>query len=107
VSALAWTAALSAVAIPNLVFAWRKQRAEREPHDEEPQLSARQRRRWVAVTQVVWVSPSVAFWVLLYFAGLPLQDALFWSILMLAGGLNLLVMAAVVFAVVTGRQRGD
>ena len=40
-------------------------------------------------------------------AGLPLQDALFWWIVMLAGGLNLLVMAAVVFAVVAGRQTRD
>lgn len=58
----------------------------------------------MAVTQVVWVSPGVAFWVLLYFAGLSLQDALFWSIVMLAGGLNLLIVAAVVLAVVAGRQ---
>jgi hypothetical protein len=107
VSVVAWIAALSAVAIPNLVFAWRRQLAKRKPEDEEPHLSARQRRRWVAVTQGGWVSPSVAFWLLLYFAGLPLQDALFWSIVMLAGGLNLLVMAAVVFAVVAGRQTRD
>lgn len=106
-SAVAWIGALSAVAIPNLVFAWRKQMAKGKPQDEEPQLSTRQRGRWVAVTQVVWVSPSVAFWILLYFAGLPLQDALFWSIVMLAGGLNLLIMAAVVCAVVAGRQIGD
>lgn len=106
-SAIAWIAALSGVAIPNLVFAWRKQMARRKFQDEDPQLSARQRRRWVAITQVAWVFPSVAFWALLYFAGLPFQDALFWSIVMLAGGLNLLVMAAVVFAVVAGRQTGD
>ena len=105
--AVAWIAALSAVAIPNLVFAWRNQMAKEKPQDEEPQLSAGQRRTWVAVTQVVWVSSSVAFWVLLYFVGLPLQDALFWSIVMLAGGLNLLIMAAAVFAVVAGRRIGD
>ena len=103
-SAAAWIGAVLAVAIPNLVFAWGKRMAKKDKHDHAV-LSERQRRTWEVATQVVWISSTGAFWLLLYFAGMPFQDALFWSIVMLAGGLNLLIVAAVVFALARTRTR--
>ena len=92
-SAAAWIGAVLAVAVPNLVFAGGRRMAKRDKHDQAV-LSERQRRTWEVATQVVWTSPTVACWLLLYFAGMPFQDALFWSILTLAGGLNLLIAGA-------------
>jgi hypothetical protein len=103
-SAVAWMGAVLAVALPNLVFAWRRRMAKKDKHDQAV-LSERQCRSWEAATYVVWTSPTVAFWVLLYFAGMAFQEALFWSILTLAGGLNLLIVGAVVFAVRRSRAR--
>jgi hypothetical protein len=68
--------AVLAVAIPNLIFAWRRRMAKEDKHDKAA-LSERQRRSLEVTTRVVWVSPTLAFWLLLYFAGMPFQDALF------------------------------
>jgi hypothetical protein len=102
-SLAAWVAALAAVAVPNLLFAWRKRVAASEPADKEPVMSAQQRERWAKTAEWVWTIGTASFPTLWLLLDLPIEMAFFWSLVILGTGLNLLIVAAVVFAIAMSR----
>ncbi|HYI80335.1 MAG TPA: hypothetical protein VEW67_05710 [Thermoleophilaceae bacterium] len=77
--------------------------AASESADKEQVLSARQRELWAKASEWVWVVGTVSFPTLWIPLGLPIETAFFWSLVILGTGLNLLIVAAVVFAIAMSR----
>lgn len=103
----AWLLAIVAAVGPAALMFWARSSVSHEKAAGvyRPILSIEQRRHWAAAAQVVWMSPSVSFLVLLGI-GLPLDRSAFWAIVVFATAAN----AYVVGGKIAGRRsntRGD
>jgi hypothetical protein len=77
--------------------------AASESSDKEQVLSARQRELWAKAAECVWVVGTASFPALWLLLGLPIETAFFWSLVILGIGLNLQIVAALLFAIVMSR----